>query len=362
MAYKGLNNKTDAEAELALLADENGRDVLLVLVKNTFDIADDGSLSFSEEQLPICMEGEYFEEPGQSSLKIAPEANFDKLATDVVLVGHAHAPPSENDQPIVQFDVGLQVGNLRQHIRVFGDRVWEKRTTANKIETWHMSAPQPIEKIPLIYENAFGGQDLSPEDEAFYAHEARNLLGKGVISKHSQMEKVALPNLEDPKQLIKTTEDKPMPVSMGFVSPEWQPRLGFSGTYDKAWEKTRLPMLPLDFKRDFFNAAHPNLTAKGFLDGSEVVHIINACEQGKLSFQLPECEPSIAITFQYEEQKKLNVKLDTVMIDTDDMKLTMLWRATEDVINRIYDMEEIVVDEKQEEQKQIIPDDYELMA
>lgn len=358
MAYKGLNNKTDSKAELALLADENGRDVLLVLVKTTYDIADDGSLSLPEQQEPICFEGEYFGEPGKSSIKTAPEANFEKLATDVVLIGHAYAP---NGQPVAHFDVGLQVADMRQHIRVFGDRVWQKRVTANKVITWVMTRPQPLIKLPLIYEKAFGGQDLTPDEKTHHAVEPRNILGSGVIAKHSKQEEVPLPNLEDPKQLIKSPDDRPQPLGMGFVSPDCQPRIGYSGTYDENWEKTRLPMLPLDFKREFFNAAHPKLTAKGFLDGSEVIHIINACPQGRLSFQMPGEKPQIGIKYLYKNTKPLTVKLDTVLINTDDMKLTLLWRATEDIFNRIYDMEEIIVD-KQEKSQQIIPDDYELMA
>ncbi len=353
MAYQGLDNQTGFSAEMALLADENGRDVLLVLVKSCYDIAADGRLSLSDEPAPICFEGEYVGEPGLSSLKVAPEANFEKLATDVVLIGQAYAP---NGEPVTQFDVGLQVANRRQHIRVFGDRVWQKRVTAKSVVSWVMTSPQSVTNVPLINEKAFGGQDLTPADKKHQACEPRNLLGIGVIAKHSQLEEVALPNLEDPQQLIQSPSDRPQPVGMGFISPDCQPRLGYSGTYDKHWEKTRLPMLPADFDRKFFNAAHPKLIAQGFLQGNETIHIINACPQGKLSVQMPDDKPEIRIKFQYEAPKPLAVKLDTVLINTDEMKLTMLWRATEDVFNRIYAMEKIVVETKKTAEK-IIPDD-----
>jgi len=352
MAYQGLDNRTDFSADMALLANEKGRDVLLVLVKSCYDIADDGRLSLSKKQAPICFEGKYVGEPGLSSLTIAPEANFDKLATDVVLVGHAYAP---NGEPVSQFDVGLQVATLRQHICVLGDRVWQKRVTAKGLVTWVMTQPQPVTKMPLIYEKAFGGQDLTPADKKHQACEPRNLLGTGLIAKHSQLDEVALPNLEDPNQLIQSPSDRPQPMGMGFVSPDCQPRLGYSGTYDKHWEQTRLPMLPLDFDRKFFNAAHPALIAPGFLNGHEVIHLTNACPSGKLSLQMPGDRPAISIQFRYEESKRLDVKLDTVLVNTDDMTLTLLWRATEDVFNRIYEMEEIMVEEL-EESKKMIPE------
>lgn len=349
MAYKGLENSTDFAAELALLADENGRDLMLVLVKATFDIADDGSLSISDEQLPICFEGEYFGEPGKSSLKVAPEANFDKLATDVALIGHAHAP---NGQAVTQVDVSIEVGNMRQHIRVFGDRYWKKRKVLG-ITRWVMTKPEPAVKIPLIYENAFGGQDLTPEDHKHYTFESCNLLGKGIIAKKSLKEYEPLPNLEDPQQLIKSPADRPQPLGMGFISPDWEPRKSFAGTYDANWEKTRLPLLPTDFKREFFNSAHPKLKAPGYINGSEMVHIINACPQGRINFQLPGQKPEIKFKFQYEDPKILEVNLDTVLIDTDEMKLTMLWRATTDVFNRIYGMEKIIIDPYYEKTQEI---------
>ena len=359
MAYKGLENNTPYKVELALIADENGRDVMLVLVKQTYDISANGELTLAEEQADICFEGEYFGEPGQSSLKIAPEANFCKLATDVVLIGQAYAPYG---QSVTELDAGIKVGLLQQHVKIIGDRVWEKRVTAGVVN-WFMSAPQPFTNMPLIYENAFGGQDLTPDDEKHYAYEPRNLIGKGVIAKNSKQSTVSLPNIEDPKNLIKSPNDRPQPMGCGFISPDWQPRLGLSGTYDKNWEQTRLPLLPSDFKREFFNAAHPTLTAKGFLQGDEQVFLVNVCQQGSVKFELPGQKPQVQFKFQYEDAKDLNLDLDTVVINTDDMQITLLWRVTQDVFHRVYEMEKIFVNEKQQSQQtQIIPDDYDLTA
>ncbi len=352
MAYQGLENNTPYKAELALIADENGRDVMLVLVKQTYELSATGELTLAEEQADICFEGEYFGEPGLSSLKIAPEANFSKLATDVVLIGQAHAP---DGQPVTEMDAGIKVGPVQQHVKVIGDRVWEKRVTG-KIVNWVMSAPQTFTTIPLTYENAFGGQDLTPDDEKHYAYESRNLIGKGVIAKNSQLDVVPLPNLEDPKNLIQSPGDRPQPMGFGFISPDWQPRLGYSGTYDKHWETTRLPMLPTDFKREFFNAAHPKLKANVFLQGNEPVFLVNVCPQGNMKFDLPGQEPQILFKFQYKNPVKLQIDLDTIIVNTDEMQVSLLWRATQDVFNRVYEMEEIIINDK----IQVIPENYEL--
>jgi len=356
MAYQGLENNTPYKAELALIADENGRDVMLVLAKQTYDINANGELTLAEEQADICFEGEYFGEPGQSSLKIAPEANFCKLATDVVLIGQAYAP---HGQPVTELDAGVKIGPMQQHVKIIGDRVWEKRVTAG-VANWFMTAPQAFTTMPLIFENAFGGQDLTPDEEKHYAYEPRNLIGKGVIAKDSKLDAVPLPNIEDPKNMIQSPSDRPQPMGCGFVSPDWQPRLAYSGTYDKNWEQTRLPLLPTDFKREFFNAAHPLLTAKGFLQGNEPVLLVNVCQQGSMKFVLPGQKPQMQFKFQYEDPQDLSVELDTVIINTDDMQATLLWRATQDVFDRIYEMEKIFVNEKT--QTQVIPENYDLTA
>ena len=72
-----------------------------------------------------------------------------KPTTDIVLNGHAYGRGG------TQVDIGLGVGNLSKIIRVFGDRFWEFCVVRNRI-----THPQPFEKIPLIYERAFGGEEV----------------------------------------------------------------------------------------------------------------------------------------------------------------------------------------------------------
>ena len=64
MAYQGLANETPYAAELALMADESGRDLLLVLVKATYFISEAGQLQLSDEQAPVSLAGEYYGEAG----------------------------------------------------------------------------------------------------------------------------------------------------------------------------------------------------------------------------------------------------------------------------------------------------------
>ena len=338
MAYQGLTNETPYFAELQLLQDEDGRDILVVYVKATYVIEPDGKVRLREKQISVNPAGEYFGEPGKSSLKYAPECAFAKLTTDVVLVGHAHAP---EQYPTTQLDVSLRVGALQKTVRVFGDRVWEKGFFG-----WRMSEPQPFTKMPLVYERAFGGKDVSHADEKNHEYELRNPLGVGLIAKKSAIDApLPLPNLEDPKQRIQRPTDRPTPAGFGCIAPDWHPRLPLAGTYDEAWQQQRLLLLAKDFNHGFFNAAAQDLMAPAFMTGSEDVEIINATPQGKLVFRLPGQSPHVYLDMSGESEQDLQVTLDTVTINTDENITVLLWRASVSVYQRIYELERVRVTE-----------------
>ena len=66
--------------------------------------------------------GKRYGEPGKSSYKREPDFAFVKPATDVVLLGHAHAPRGK----ATEATVGVKVGPVEKTVRVVGDRVWVK--------------------------------------------------------------------------------------------------------------------------------------------------------------------------------------------------------------------------------------------
>ncbi|MDH5179482.1 MAG: DUF2169 domain-containing protein [Gammaproteobacteria bacterium] len=339
MSYQGIENLTDFKVEPYLLADEEGRDCFVVMVKATYQIYGNGALSIAPEQKELIPEGQYWGEPGQSSIKYAPESCFTKNATDVVLIGHAHAPQGRQ---VTQLDVGLRVGNLSKIARVIGDRYWVRQQgiLGNR---WQQTEVQPFSKMPLVYERAFGGQDLSPDDEKDHVYEARNLVGTGMIAKNSKLTQVRMPNIEDIEQPIKSISDRPAPTGFGAISPDWQPRLTYAGTCDEAWQQDRMPLLPSDFDRRYFNFASPGLVAQGFLKGHEEIDLLNLTPNGRLRTYLPGHQPIVLFSFDYEEEKRLSTMLDAVIINSDDLTLTLLWRACQNVYNRIYAINKVVV-------------------
>jgi hypothetical protein len=335
-----INNATGFAVDAAFLKDEDLRPVLSCLVKATYSC--DGGFTLAETQTPYCPSGEFWGEPDTSSYRFEPEVAFTKAATDIALVGHAIPP--ELGGPAI--DVGLKIGPLQKVVRVFGDRYWVKqdgRIFATK--------SKPVVKIPLIYERAFGGWDKADTDEKNWRYEPRNPVGVGYGDPLRFVEegKVPMPNIEDPQHLITRYGDTPPPAGFGFISPNWHPRAQYVGTYDEEWDKTRKPLLPKDFDRRFFNAASPGLIAPGYLRGDEDVMIVNASPVPKLKFKLPGIPPPVCkVELRGGRTEVLQTNLDTVIINTDEMLVFLLWRNYMHVPNGPHDVVSIEVTTEQE--------------
>ena len=321
MGHPSTDNATPFVFEPLFLADEAMRPLLVPVVKATFELSHQGTLTLAEEQEPLDLAGKRWDEKDEtSSEKFEPEGAFFKPATDVILVGHAIAQERNTKELLV----ALKVGPLQKGVRVVGDRAWFK-----SMGSISMTKPIAFERIPLRYERAFGGWDRGDLDQTKHQFEPRNPVGTGFRVPRGRFEEgVRLPNLEDPSQPLKAWGECPPPAGFGVISPHWQPRAALAGTYDAAWEKTRKPLLPRDFDRRFLNAASPGLVAPGYLKGNESVVIANATPEGRLAFNLPGLAPPRVTVFRKRgSDELLELRLDTVIIDTDALRLYLLWRG-----------------------------------
>jgi len=320
MSHPQVDNRSPFAFEAVFLADEEARPLFVPIIKATYSIGSNGSLTIADKQISVNLGGEYWGAPETSSYKYEPEGAFAKPATDVVLIGSAYAQVTG----ATEVYAAIRVGPIEKIVRVFGDRYWIKALGAIS-----MTKSAEFERIPLIYERAFGGWDRSPMDPQKHIFEPRNPVGTGFMPpRGSREDAVRLPNLEDPRFLIKNHCDTPPPACFGFISPHWQPRASYAGTYDDAWQKQRMPLLPLDFNRRFFNAATPGLIAPGFLRGDEPVILKNITKNGRLSFTLPGVRPpDCRIQLRGRKDHTLKTQLDTVIINTDENLLFLLWRS-----------------------------------
>lgn len=326
-----LINESPYIAERFINMDKDGAEVLVLLVKATFELPNESKTALTNaEQTPIEFADIYIGEPGTSSLKYEADVGMCKQATDVVLIGHAYAE-KYGDSFV---DVSFRLGDINKTARVFGDRQWE-----NRLGVASISPPMPFTKIPLTYERAFGGSDTSHTDPKLHDCEQKNPVGAGFRAKHSRLpvEGLKLPNIEHPKSLIRTIDDRPDPVGFGFVAKNWLPRVNFQGTYNDKWMKTRMPLLPENFDDRFNNAASTGLVSKSFLKGGEKIEIRNASQGGYLGFSLPQVT-LLGDTMIVANVTPIDMNLDTVIIDTDLNRLILLWRGMQNIHKVVEDV------------------------
>ncbi len=307
-----LNNSTPFAGKMTFFPNEDAVDTLYVIVKATFNIGKDWTLA--EEQLPPTDADIYWTEAGKSSIKYASDIHTGKLATDILMLGHACAPAQKE---VNQLDVSLSVGKVSKSVRVFGDRQWQDG---------RITSPQSFKTMAMVYEKAYGGMHVV--DGQVAAVEARNPVGRGFAGtrKIEEMNGVPLPNLEDPAQLIAQHTDQPAPACFSACAPNWTPRAGFAGTYDDAWQKSRAPYLPPDFDKRFLSMAPAALIYPGFIQGGEPVTITNVHPSGPLQFTLPRVGLAAHVTVAGAvEQPAFN--LETLLIEPNQLRLSMVWRA-----------------------------------
>jgi hypothetical protein len=319
MSHTEVVNRLPFPAGVLHLMDSDGAPVAVAVLKATFDIGDDG-LHLAEQQQPLLPAGKPYGEPGTSSFQYEPECAYYKPATDVVLVGAA-VPPSG---PAERVNVEFSVGALRKSAVVFGDRYWVRSYAGP-----YLTSPEPFESMPLVYERAFGGwdrSDLAPERHSF---EPRNPVGKGFARRFAPGEdRLALPNIEDPRDLISDMRSRPKPVGFGFVNPDWQPRAALAGSFDESWTRDRAPLPPADFDRRFFNGASEGLMAEARLRGDETVELRNCSARPYMTFSLPGGPPPLC-RFKVEGRPKevVATELDTVVINTLENLAILTWRC-----------------------------------
>lgn len=225
-------------------------------------------------------------------------------------------------------------------MRVVGDRVWTRAAGS-----WVISSPpNAFDKMPLVYERAFGGADRSHPDPARQGADARNPVGTGfaLAARPERLEGLRLPNLEDPRAPVKSWDARQAVAGFGVVSRSWEPRRRLGGTYDAAWTQNRSPLLPADFDPRFLNGAPADQIASPHLRGGERVRVSNASPDGALTFTLPAVDLSAEAEVA-NGRETLRPALDTVVIEPDLRRVILCWRATVRLGPRLREVKRVVV-------------------
>jgi hypothetical protein len=333
-----IANKTPFTADYAWVIDKEGNKLWMVVVKAACDVAPDGRCQLAGLSEPVRQVAEPHDKFGTSSLCYEADLLGPKITTDMLVLGDAMAP---NDRRVTALDVVLQLGPIRKCLRVTGNRIWD----SSLLGGLSMSEPEPFERMPVTYENAYGGWDKSAPNEREHRLEARNPVGTGFAVRVENCKGARLPNVEAANQLIRHWKDRPAPAGLNAVDCAWSPRRELAGTYDDNWRRQRFPLWAEDFDPRYNNCAPRDQQAPTFLGGGERVEVLNMSPGGRLAFSLPRIELAFRTRFGGERVDHAG-QLCTVLIEPNRSRLVMAWQTTIACNRRADELDETLVVEK----------------
>lgn len=329
-----VTNRTPYKAERTWVRDVDGVHQWVVVVKATFTIGDKGSLALADEQVEPLHAAEYNGEDGASSVRYDADLIAPKPTTDVVINGTAYAP---RGRPSADFMVSARVDRTSKVLRVIGNRRWQQGGPGEIMA----SDAEPIAQLPIVYERAYGGFDRTDPDPKKQRIDLRNPVGTGVSARAAHLLGQAVPNFEYPGGSI----ERAGPAGFGAIACHWSPRIELAGTYDKAWQEDRKPLLPRDWDARSLLCSPADQRPASHLRGGEEVELANLTPSGRLRFALPKHYFAFTTRFGTKSHEHRG-QLASVIIEPDHPRVIMVWQTELRVRGAIDDLDETIVLEK----------------
>jgi len=323
-----LDNRTRGAAAWTVRYGLKAEERLVLALRASWDVQADGRLVPCEVEPVLSVLDLHSGDPANSSIVREAELSPAKPATDLVIIGEAVSRRGAVQQLTVETSfTGLPNSRLVVH----GERQWSKRLIGHGL-----SDSKPFERCSLTWELAAGGTDLTASPPS---GDRRNPVGRGWRGKKS-----ATPLDGQPApRLTATQDDLKTPVGWGFISPHWLPRANYGGTYDKAWQEHRFPLLPTDFNPRFFQTAAPGLTADGILEGGQRLHITGCSADGDFNCVIPSLAVSANVALRDGDARSCQLTLATILAEPTTRKLRLLWRGEVDIHRKLEQLSEMVI-------------------
>lgn len=352
--------------------------ILSVLVKRTYQIDPRGRCVRAAVQLPLQEEVAYADEAEEEISADTDLAPWKPL-TDIVVRGHGYARA-----PASEIGVGVRVGTHTKLVTASGAR----QVTLSAAGRPLFSRPEPFTKIPLSFSLAYGGRDRAAE--AKYGNPAekfsrflptgmrmdhlspylypRNPIGTGYLVELSRpaVEGLVMPRLEDPEDRLTPERlaagewhrwaEMPVPQSLGWLGHSWFPRATYFGVVPmhqppprpifevrKGWAPPDVlvnKVITRGFDIRVTNGASLGLQVPR-LSGAENGSLHNLSPISEVvRFKLPGEAPEIWTDARKGKLNKTEPVIDTLLIEPDELRLSIVWRGTAPAI-RHYMREEL---------------------
>jgi hypothetical protein len=353
---------------------------LSVIVKKSYAISEDGFCKELETAVPLQMNFE-FDSENESLLIKDTDLYLRKPFTDLIIKGHARGSDSITSSEVV-VEVSGQERALK--LNVFGKR-FAYRNLNGKIS---FTETEPVEKIPLEYNYAYGGVDKAGEEKFEFPDQKlmeaipdfdwrsvspyrypRNTCGKGYLVENSlsALEHIELPNIEDPQMLLTPSNlilekpgnwiYQPIPRATSWVNPEWFPRIAYFGVLPEFDANFQLKMLP-EYVQKFverdilvdkpvaekMNDRAANGASLGlqfrYLAGDESIRLTNIhLKKREFIVRLPNDRPRIWVDGRNGKLIATAPVIHTIVIEPDESRVTIVWRGTGPAIRPYHEVE-----------------------
>jgi hypothetical protein len=331
-------NESGLQAGWTLGFERDGRELLVVVVKATYAIPEDPAKEpvLADEQVPLTEADEFTGEPGLSAIRYETDYAHRKPKCDVLLNGSAYSPTG---RPTKRVDVEMSVGSVRKSFDVLGNRVWDRTLLLT-----HPTDPVPFESMPISYDCAYGGADVherKPDKCKTYLH---NPVGAGYypLTKGKALVGKPLANTAQTGVTPTKTNGKYKPMAFGPIGRNFRSRYPLAGTYDKPWFENRAPFWPDDFDYAYFQAA-PVEQQTAHLQGGEEVVLRNLTPEGITIFRIPHRTMAVGFVAHRGRDERVHAACDTLVIEPEDSRFTLTWRAAYALRRNMFELDEVVV-------------------
>jgi len=313
----------------------DGRPMGVIAVRGAYDLFPDGTLQPSQKQ-EIILSDEYEGNPLKTPLLRASDIIPFKPNTDITIIGHSY-PPGGARSGFWRF--GMEIAQVSAMFRCHGLRKWFSSDGKN----WQMSEARPVDYVPLDYRYCPSNYIFG---SPYHAESLDNPLGAPLASPEqtpSDAEIQVAMIMRDSDPVINAHT----PVSMAGtapIAPHWHLRRRFAGSYDAAWEQDKYPHLPADFDYLFYQTACPGMIWQGFMRGDEPI-ILYQMTRGHdvVSFQLPQIQPFVRISWIDDRQVTLKLNLDGIHCDLRDQeppwRIDLTWRGWAEICPQFFKMD-----------------------
>jgi hypothetical protein len=132
------------------------------------------------------------------------------------------------------------------------------------------------------------------------------------------------------------------PMALGPTGRSWEPRFRYGGTYDQQWLENVFPFLPSDFDEAYYQAS-PEDQQTDHLQGGEEVVLRHLGPVAQCAFRLPTVTVPLHFFRKGGGRMDLTGVADTLVLEPDDARFTITWRAHLPLKKNIFEVAQALV-------------------